>query len=417
MKTFLKQWFYLNWQRKLVALILAIVVWILVNHAITVTIALHHIPIKVIHLPPGKTIEGLRPDSTLDRDLTLHITGSKRVLDHITSSDLAVLVNAANKGNEWIVTIRKNELVSLNPSIDLFRNITSVSHENFIIKLSNLITEEIPVFISQPIGSPPDGFQFLDIWPRKIFFKVRGPEDEVKKLKLKGLKLTFNLNEISQRTLNELYNEQKNHLHDEISFRIPQAWLKVHQPSLKEKNIEILSSKDTEVLRIDFIKQHLIPLDTYLPIEVFYPLRLSREINPLNFYLLPNTTIKEINGISVLNLALYAHSVSHQFLDTIRDNLQITITATPNKNRQLPWSLEFINFKYLEDRYVNTMLSDPTDPKLNPLSPSSREEYLRHRFQRYIQTFQLFIAPNKPLKMRIELKNNEIILLPEIDNS
>ena len=106
--------------------------------------------------------------------------------------------------------------MSLNPDIDFSKGISRVMHKSFIIRLTKLIKEKIPVIVTQPIGEPPKGYQFLDVYPYTLNLTVQGPEDVLKHLKNKGAKLTFNLNEISKETLDSLVPSSSSVLGSEI---------------------------------------------------------------------------------------------------------------------------------------------------------------------------------------------------------
>jgi len=58
MKSLLIKMFVDNWQRKLIALVLSMIIWIVINHSIETQKELK-VPIKVINIPSGKTIKGL----------------------------------------------------------------------------------------------------------------------------------------------------------------------------------------------------------------------------------------------------------------------------------------------------------------------------------------------------------------------
>lgn len=117
-----------------------------------------------------------------------------------------------------------------NPDLNVSQGISRVSQQNFIIKLTKLVTEKIPIIITQPIGEAPRGYQFLDIWPYQLFITVSGPEDQVKHLKSRGLKLTFNLNDISRTQLDELGSSSIKKHSDVVSFFVPNNWKQISFP-------------------------------------------------------------------------------------------------------------------------------------------------------------------------------------------
>ncbi|MES2122881.1 MAG: hypothetical protein V4492_08925, partial [Chlamydiota bacterium] len=165
-----------HWPRKLVSVVLAIVTWMVVNHTLTSTRNISNVPVRIINLPQGKTVEGMQPNGRLAKKLTLTLVGNKSVIDEVTYSDLEVVIDAADKSDEWIVTVSKKNLVSLNPEIDVGKGISRVYHPNFIIRMTKLVTDQIPIVITQPIGEAPRGYQFLDVWPYQLNLTVNGPE-------------------------------------------------------------------------------------------------------------------------------------------------------------------------------------------------------------------------------------------------
>ena len=114
------------------------------------------------------------------------------------------MIDAADKPDEWLVIITKKNLVSLNPEIDISSGISRVYHPNFVVRMTKLVTDQIPIVITQPIGEPPRGYQFLDVWPYRLSLTVSGPEEVIKRLKLKEQRITFNINDISKAQLDEL---------------------------------------------------------------------------------------------------------------------------------------------------------------------------------------------------------------------
>ena len=129
----------------------------------TVTKIVHNIPVRVTNLPPEKTIEGMQVNGLLNKRISLTLTGNKAALDEISGKDLEVVIDATGKSNEWIATIGKKNLVSLNPEFDPTKMISRVSPFEMIVKQSKLVTEKIPILITQPIGEAPKGYQYLDV--------------------------------------------------------------------------------------------------------------------------------------------------------------------------------------------------------------------------------------------------------------
>lgn len=64
-KSLLLRIFVDNWIRKVIALILAAILWLVVNQSLTTTRNIAHIPVRVINIPPGYTIEGIQANGRL----------------------------------------------------------------------------------------------------------------------------------------------------------------------------------------------------------------------------------------------------------------------------------------------------------------------------------------------------------------
>jgi hypothetical protein len=415
MERLLKKIFVDNLQRKLIALFSAICIWFLVHHSITATRTFTHIPIRVVQLPSDKTIRGLMPNGILDRKLTLTLTGTKDMIERIEPGDFEVVIDAAGKPDEWIVQVAKKNLVSLNPDIDLVHNVTDLSQSEFVLRLSRLLTDKIPIYIAKPRGEPPEGYQFLDIWPQKLTHVVSGPEEDVKALQARGIELTFDLNDISRDDLDALVSEDPKQP-DEVSYYVPESWKRVMIPFLHDMKQEI-NGPESKNLRIDFLRKELLALDRNMPIRVFYPLPTLAAINPQNHPFVPGENCVLNNGVVVLQQELFADDVSRLFLDIVRDNLEIVIIAQEKKPTEpLDSSVEFIGPQQLEETYVNLLFSasrEATGKESAALNQSHREQYLRQRFRDYMQRFRLFASKDKPLEIEAFYNPRAIVMKKE----
>ncbi|MES2272855.1 MAG: hypothetical protein V4487_01525 [Chlamydiota bacterium] len=412
MKTLLIRLFIENWQRKLISLILAMVIWMIVNHSMTVSKVVHNIPVRVTNLPPEKTIEGMQVSGLLNQRISLTLIGNKTALDEIGGKDLEVIIDAKDKSNEWIATITKKNLISLNPELDAGKMISRVIPFEMIIRQSKLVTEKIPVLITHPIGEAPKGYQFLDVWPYQLSVTVNGPEEALKRLKCRGLKLTFNLSDVSKTELDTLQATKKQGQVDEISFFVPNSWKKISVPMLSETQIEI-DDLAAKALRIDFSRQDLLPIGFSIPVSVFFPPKYSNTINPETYQLATNEFITKKNGIKLINLPLYAQGVSRLFLETVKDMVQMVIIACPKAEREtLLWNAQFMYPHELEDRYVAKVMSESHEEVID-VQPHLREDYLRNRFRSYMNSFRLYLPNNKKLSLKIELQANTISITPQ----
>ncbi len=59
--------FLQNWKEKSFLYFLAIVIWLVVNHSLTTTKILENVPVRLINIPVGMTVEGLQPNGMLSK--------------------------------------------------------------------------------------------------------------------------------------------------------------------------------------------------------------------------------------------------------------------------------------------------------------------------------------------------------------
>jgi hypothetical protein len=411
MESIISRLFLNNWQRKILALIAAIVIWLFVNHSITETKTIPNVPIRIINLPTDKTIVGLLPNGMLSKRITLSLSGTKDVIDELEPGDLEVLLDASTtEQDEWIVQISKKNLVSLNPNVDLLHHITNVQHSEFVIKLSRLITAKIPITLLPPIGDPPAGYEFLDIWPQTLQQTVSGSEEEIKTLKTRGIEFQLDLSEITKSDLDTLKSSSQSMRQDEVSFIVPNKWKHVEIP-IHNYALEEINDPDAQNLRIDFLRKQFLPLERDIPVTVFYPLNSSSSINPETVSLeITNPLIKK-NGITTLALPLFTNNVSQLFLEIVRDHLQIVIVAVPPGVREsLQWSIEIIDPHELENTFLAFFVAN--EPYVNKSGQNGlnkqREMSLRKRFQEYAQRLIFYIAKDKKFSLESKIEGGKI---------
>jgi hypothetical protein len=418
METFLKNLFVQNWQRKLISILAAIVIWAIVNSSITETRVFTRIPVRIVNLPQGKTIHGLMPDGFLDKRITVTLTGTKDVIQRLGPQDFEVVIDASEKGNEWSAKITKNNLLSFNPDIHLAHAVRQISHSKLVIRLCPLVTKKIPVFVQLPTGEAPEGYQFLDVWPQKLYHTVSGPEEDVKQLQEQGLELTFDLSLISPQQLDALKGEGPGE--DEVSFFVPDAWKKVKIPFL-HNTVETVSGPEARQLRIDFLHKTELPIDGVIPIKIFYPFATINTFNPTTLSLKPTGPVKKDHGVAYLDQMLYVHGVNRLFLDIVRDRLELVVVPVPKESgTSFLWDIQFIDPHQLEEAYVTIALSNEFDADSHMGSAKAvrqhladREKYLRTRFQEYMRSFQLFRAPDVPLSLTITRDADGSVIIEE----
>lgn len=407
MEGFVKRFFISNWQRKFLSIIAAIVLWFLINSSITTTRMFPQIPVRVVNLPSDKTISGLLPNGILERRMKVSLTGRKSVIDSVGSNDFEVIIDAAGKGDHWVVDISKRNLVCLNPDIDLMHNVSKIGHSDYVIALSKLVTGKIPIYIGLPKGEPPLGYQYIDIWPKKLMQVISGPEEDVLQLQKHGLELTFNLNDISKKDLDTLPSTN-----DEVHFFIPESWKKISIPYLQNAKQD-LNGNETKHMRIDFLKKAELSLDRKLPVHIFYPIDTIDTFNSEKYPLLENKWIKKENGSYYITKDLYVKNVSSLFMDIVRDRIEIEIVYNPqDKGKPFLWCVQFIDPEDLEDIYVKRMTSqEKTGQEITTEEHNHyvlNEQRLRHRFRKYLHNFALYLTQEIPLNIHAEIKDKGI---------
>lgn len=401
-------WFKGKWQQKLAALLIAILMWFSVNHSIIATKTIPNIPVRITNVPSDRAIPGMLPNGLYSKRVTLQLTGNKSVVENLEPGEVEIALDAHQKPDEWVVQINKKNLISLNPDIDLSQKISSISQPDLVIKMSKLVTEEVPVAVATPLGDPPKGYQLLEIWPRKLIQRVSGPEEDVKALCAEGLVLQFNLNNISKEELDALSTRPNGSQDDEVTFLVPSAWKHLEIPCLPE-SIQPLNDPQAEYLRIDFLKESLIPIEQNLPISIFYPLDSSGKINPKSAPLKVERIIQEKDGIPYLNMPLYITGTSRRFIDVVRPYLSITVNARPpGKGERLFWNVQAVNPKALEDRYVTLMMSEEDSRRSPERIEKQREKILRTRFREYLQNLRLYEGKQRKLNLNCQIKDNAI---------
>jgi hypothetical protein len=416
MKSLLHTLFLAHWQRKATSLLLAVFIWFFVNQSLTTSKTFSNIPVKIVNIPEGKTVQGLQNGGLLKKRITLTLVGNKTLIDDLSSNDFEVILDAQNKPDEWTPFITPKNIISLNPEIEISNSLSKVHQQGLTIRLTKLVTEKIPILITKPIGDAPRDYQFLDIWPYQLTLTVTGPEDVIKRIKMKEVRLTFNLSDISKAQLDSLQThvirkedkEDKEEKEDDVvSFYIPDAWKEVTLPLLSDTPLKINDPLAKE-LRIAFLRYHIFPIENALPVTLFFPLKHLQLLNPETYSFHSGEFFQKIDGVYFTQHPLFAKNVSHLFLQLVKDMMQITIIAAPKSERQfLEWSMNFINPRQLENRYVSKLISD-NSLEGNKMQFHLREEYLRNRFRNFMNRCQLFTSESNKLKIEAEIIDHSI---------
>ncbi len=108
-------------------------------------------------------------------------------------------------------------------------------------------------------------------------------------------------------------------------------------------------------------------------------------------------------------MPLFVQNTSQLFLDTVQDNIElVAITAPKTETKLLPWSIQFINPRSLEDKYVEKITASTLgDFDNNYQMP---EIQLRERFRHYMRQFRLYKDSTFLLDLEIELKRSGIVI-------
>lgn len=403
-----------QWQRKIVAILFSLVLWLFIDKSIIDTKTVTNVPIRVINLPDDKIIAGMLPNGILNRRINLTLTGTKKVVDNLESSDLQILMDASHiTQDDWVLKVLKKNLVSLNPSIDLLSHITDVLHPDYIIKMSRLMTAKIPIKILRPKSPPPQGYEFLDIWPQILKHTVVGSEDQVQQLVNKGLELEFDMSQISKADLDKIKSSRENYHDDEVSYFIPNSWKMIALPfkgNLKEE----INDPEARNLHIDFLRKEYLPIERDIALRIFYPIETLDKVNQQTHSQVTGEFIKSKNGVQYLSLPLMVKDVSKLFLEIIRDHLEIVIIAQPaTVGERLSWGMHVVNSQELENRYISYLVNHHGASYSQEAKHSkTRVSHLRTRFRDYLQKITLFRSPDVKFQFDLKLGKDSIEALP-----
>ena len=407
MKTIIQRIFLQSWQRKILALSSAIIIWLLVDNSITITKNYPNVLVKLINIPTDMTAEGLMSNGYLAKQINLTLTGSKSLLEQITSDDMEIITDVSSGANEWFIKVNKKNLISKNPDFDVGQHISEIEHDDFPVRLEKLVTSQIPIYIEEPIGEAPKGYHYLEIWPQQLYFTVSGPENQIKNWSSKGINLVFNLNEINKEDLDNIAVSQHGSHKDEVVYYIPDDWKMLAVP-FRGNELVAVNDPESKYLHIDFLREELISLDVKIPISLFYPLSNLDKLNPQLCNLATNTMVQEHNGIYMLSKGIVVKDVSRIFADLVKDNIQIVIVVDQqDDSANLHWYIDFVDPVRLEELYVHklsaTFIGDEETYREN-LDKSS----LKDRFQNFMRNFKFLDSEGQPLQLNVSMSDKII---------
>lgn len=411
MISFLKELFFKHWPRKLVALIAASFIFYFMNQSLTTTKTVNNISVRVVNIPLGKTVDNLGPNNLLNRKISLTITGKKTALEELSGSDLEVQIDAAGKTQGFSATIVEKNLFSNNPDFNINKEVRKVAKREIYIQIVNLASDKIPIYLLKPTGEAPKGYQYLDIRPHIAYVEVTGPEDVIKKLKTQGLVKIYNMNDITSEELDGVASRSKQQ--DVISYHIPEDQRYVYIPSLSQEKKYYFETTKSPIV-IDFLRTSIIPIDVRIPLSIYIPTKHPNTINPQKLQFETNNFVALYKGVYIISNKLYAKGVSQLFIETVQSMMRVVVVPVYSSGQTPTWSLDFINYRELEERYVAKMLMDTSSQqRLQDQPEIVRKDFYRSRFRHYMNQMLLVNEDGSPLDLNIEVKNDNIVLTNE----
>lgn len=413
MKQFLRDLFFENIPRKLVAILTAIIIFFFVNQSLTVTKVVNNVSIRLINIPAQKTVDGLLPNGYLTKKIALTLNGKKSSLEEISSTDFEVVIDLTGKKESFTATITEKNLVSLNPQLKITRDIRKVSTRQIFIQLLNLVVDKVPVYLLKPTGEAPKGYQYVDIHPHVVFVDVTGPDELIKKLKGQGLVKVLSLNDISIEDLDGI--AAKTSKNDVLSYNVPLDQCFVYIPTLTPDK-KFYFDPSSEKIKIDFLRTQSLMIDAKIPVSFYVPSKHPKEIDVTQISIQESPSVTTLMDIKVLSPKIFAKNVSQPFLETVQSMMQVIVVPPILLGQRPSWSIEFIGSKDLEEKYVTRMIQE-SSTRQNDQPESIRRELYKSRFRNYMNQMVLTLEDGTLLDFSIQFKNSKITLLSKSDAS
>jgi hypothetical protein len=214
-----------HWQRKLLSIVVACVLWLVVSHSMTTTRRLY-LPVRVVNLAPDLSVDGLAADGFLEKTIALQVTGAQSVLDRLGPRDLEVVVDAGGHRTPWTEQITSPSVVATDSLVDLSRAIRDVMPAELAIDIVPKVRADIPVQV-RPVGVLPDGYRLVDVWPNQLVQSLEGPEPCMEELRRDGLTLSLPISEIPVADLERLCSHVPGAV---VHWRVPESWKQITLP-------------------------------------------------------------------------------------------------------------------------------------------------------------------------------------------
>lgn len=407
-----KTFFTKNWPKKVLSILLAVIIWSLINKSLSTTKVISNIPVRVKNVPEKKALSQANLSHVLNKRAKVSLQGYKGSLDSLTAEDFEIVIDARDKPSQWSEKISKYHLRSTNPSVSL-QQVNQASAEPIDVKITQLVTKKIPIIVTRSMGSAPVGYEFLNIWPTRLYMSVSGPEEVLEKLEKRGYSFTYNLSNIPEAELNVLLHDTSETQEGIISYPIPDTYKQIFLPELSSAPLKINDPRAKE-LRVYLLKDEFLPFPGKLPISLHVAPEALAKATANQLKIKTSTLVTRQKGIPVFAKSLMVKGVSKHFLAVVKNNVRLLVSVNDKDMTSITTSLQFINPRILEDDFVSYCLQNKVCKHLESMSPLLADDYLRNRFKTYMATMQLFHDKEHKVEL-IPMVENSMVVLHEHD--
>jgi len=164
-----RHWLTHNWPLKLVALVLAAMLWMAVANEASSEIGLE-VPLEYRNIPPQLEITGDMPNT-----VQVRLRGSSNVIKEITARDVSTIIDLSKM-------VHGEKIVPLSPQnvqAPFGAEVIRVTPSSVRFYLERTITKAVPVM---PTVVPPDSYEIAKILVNPSIVEIEGPESRVNAL-------------------------------------------------------------------------------------------------------------------------------------------------------------------------------------------------------------------------------------------
>jgi YbbR domain-containing protein len=166
-----KHWLTHNWPLKIVALVLAVMLWMAVANEASSEIGLE-VPLEYRNIPPQLEITG-----DMTNTVQVRLRGSSNVIKEITAKDVSTTIDLGKM-------VRGEKIIPLSPQnvqVPFGAEVIRVNPSSVRFNLERTITKTIPV-APTIIGLPSDPFEIERVVVNPGTVQIEGPESRVSAL-------------------------------------------------------------------------------------------------------------------------------------------------------------------------------------------------------------------------------------------